>query len=403
MAKTRYGVIGIKGAGKDHIKSVFRNPDAELTAIVDIDKEAVDAAAAKLSVAGFTDFRAMLEAGCVDAVSIATPHHTHSTIGLECLRAGIHTFIEKPLCNTVSEADALLSTARKNGLKICVGHQARLNQVPQAMKKIIESGNLGKVLHVLWTLLEFRPELYFRKPAWHALWTQAGGGVLPNQASHELDVVCFLIGRPAEVCALARTQMHSVEVEDTVCAVAEFENGALGSFQFTLNQSRCGNVQQIAGDRGILMIHGGGSLFDDRQEEFLFGQYEENLRKISQEQQCRFRQPQIRWNKIRMVRSQRPFWKRPGRLWKRLGLLKIPPSTHNLLFDSFIRAVREGGEPLVSGESALPVIELMNGMVLSALRKKTIRLPVDREEYDAAFRELCGGVSFLSKSSGICS
>jgi predicted dehydrogenase len=114
-------VIGIKGVGRDHIKSVLRNPDADLTAIVDIDKEAVDAAAKKFRVAGFTDFRAMLEAGCVDAVSIATPHHTHGLIGLECLRAGVHTFIEKPLCNKVSEADSLLSTARKNSLKICVG------------------------------------------------------------------------------------------------------------------------------------------------------------------------------------------------------------------------------------------------------------------------------------------
>jgi predicted dehydrogenase len=82
---------------------------------------------------------------------------------------------------------------------------------------------------------------------------------------------------------------------------------------------------------------------------------------------------------------------RPKTLWQRVGLLKTRPHGHAVLMQSFIDAIRNGGDALVSGESAQLVIEFINAIVLSAIRKKTVELPIDREEYDQLFEELSSG------------
>ena len=88
MNKVRYGVIGIKGFGDLHCRFAQEHERIELVALVDKDEEAVKFKAKELGVKGFTDYREMLNEGIVDAVSIVTPHHLHSVIGLDCLQAG---------------------------------------------------------------------------------------------------------------------------------------------------------------------------------------------------------------------------------------------------------------------------------------------------------------------------
>ena len=125
MKKVRYGVIGIKGVGQKHIREAKANPQVELVALVDVDERAVTQAATEHRVRGFTDYVDMLATGTVDAVSIAVPHHLHYPIGLACLKAGVHIYMEKPFTNRVSEADTLLRVAEQNNVHILVGHQYR--------------------------------------------------------------------------------------------------------------------------------------------------------------------------------------------------------------------------------------------------------------------------------------
>ena len=344
--------------------------NVELTALVDLDEAAVKTQSQELGVRAFTDYRELLNAGIVDAVSIATPHHLHAIIGLECLNAGVHVFTEKPLANRVSDADAMIETAKARDLKICVGHQYRTYHTPQTMKHLIDTRAIGNIMRVLWTWIEFRPESYYDRDIWRQTWRHAGGGVLMNQTSHDLDLICWLVGEPVQVSAMIGNQSHQMEVEDVVCANVLFANGAFGSIQLTINQPRGYSIRQIAGDKGTIAIPDVQSLTNNREDHILLGTYENSLTDLVGRTSRIAGQPEISWQPVE---------------------LRDEPGGHDILMKSFTDAILNGGEPLVNGVSALPTVELINAIVLSAMRKKTVDLPVDREEYDELFEGLSSG------------
>ena len=370
MDSVRYGVVGIKGVGGIHIRLAQEHENVELTALIDLDEAAVKAQSQELGVRAFTDYRALLDAGIVDAISIATPHHLHAIIGLECLKAGVHVFTEKPLANRVSDADAMIQAAQARDLKLCVGHQYRTYQTPQTMKHLIDTGAIGNIMRVLWTWIEFRPESYYARDIWRQTWRHAGGGVLMNQTSHDLDLICWLIGEPVQVSAIIGNQSHQMEVEDVVCANVLFANGAYGSIQLTINQPKGYSIRQIAGDKGTIAIPDVQSLASDNEDHILLGTYEDSLTKLAAQTTGIAGQPEISWKPVE---------------------LRNEPGGHKVLMDSFIDAILNGGEPLVSGVSARPAVELINAIVLSALRKKTVDVPVDRGEYDELLEALGNG------------
>ena len=370
MNSVRYGVIGIKGVGSKHVSMAQEHANIELTALVDLDEAAVKAKSQELGVRAFTDYREMLNAGIVDAVSIATPHHLHAIIGLECLKAGVHVFTEKPLANRVSDADTMIEAAEARDLKLCVGHQYRTYRTPQTMKHLIDTGAIGNIMRLLWTWIEFRPESYYARDIWRQTWRHAGGGVLMNQTSHDLDLVCWLIGEPVQVSAMIGNQFHQMEVEDVVVANVLFANGAFGSIQLTINQPKGYSIRQIAGDKGTIAIPDVQSLTNDAADSILLSTYANPLTELVKGAGSIAGQPGASWQPIEL----------------RAGL-----GGHDRLMESFTDAILNGGEPQVNGVSARPAVELINAIVLSAIRKKTVDLPVDRGEYDELFEELSSG------------
>lgn len=370
MDSVRYGVIGIKGVGSKHVSMAQEHANIELTALVDLDEAAVKAKSQELGVRAFTDYREMLNAGIVDAVSIATPHHLHAIIGLECLKAGVHVFTEKPLANRVSDADTMIEAAEARDLKLCVGHQYRTYRTPQTMKYLIDTGAIGNIMRLLWTWIEFRPESYYARDIWRQTWRHAGGGVLMNQTSHDLDLICWLVGEPVQVSAIIGNQFHQMEVEDVVVANVLFENGAFGSIQLTINQPKGYSIRQIAGDKGTIAIPDVQSLTNDAADSILLSSYANPLTELVKGAGSIAGQPESSWQPIEL----------------RAGL-----GGHDRLMESFTDAILNGGEPQVNGISARPAVELINAIVLSAIRKKTVDLPVDRGEYDELFEELSSG------------
>jgi UDP-N-acetyl-2-amino-2-deoxyglucuronate dehydrogenase len=397
VSRLRYGVIGVSGIGKYHIQRVLEDERVELTALADVDQESLRATATALQVRGFPDYRAMLDADVVDAVSIATPHHLHAEIGLACLQAGVHIFLEKPFANRLSEVDAMLAEARVRKLKICVGHQYRLHRSPQAMKHIIESGELGRIMQVLWTWAEFRPESYYAQDAWRKSWRRAGGGLLMNQASHDLDLICWMFGRPTAVSAEVVNQLHDMGLDDVLSASVMFEGGALATLQMSINRPRAFSIRQVVGDRGMLVMPDVRSLTGDETDLIRVGVFEDKLATLNARLQGPHDQPGIEWRSVSVPEHRRAYEKllRPARLWRKLGVLKKRKKTTGLpiLLRSFVEAVLTDGEPLVSGASTRVAVELINGMLLSAVRRRPVEFPVDASEYDELFEELCEGTS----------
>ena len=223
-----------------------------------------------------------------------------------------------------------------------------------------------------------------------------------NQVSHDLDLICWLIGQPTQVSALLGNQLHQAEIEDAVSASFRFENGAQGSFQASINQPRAYSVCQIAGESGMIAIQDARNLSRNARDRILLGSYG-NLKEMAGRMTGSHDQPAIAWQTLgpdrpllptgmvrrlggdRMVKLARSVLQRCG-MWR-----QHESSGHAALMDSFVSAILNDETPLVSGESARQTVELVNAIILSAFREKTVELPIDRDEYDEVFEALISG------------
>jgi predicted dehydrogenase len=273
----------------------------------------------------------------------------------------------------------------------------------------MDSRAIGNLMRVLWTWQEFRPESYYLPDPWRGTFRHAGGGVLMSQTSHQLDLICWMLGKPVRLSAFMGNQLHAAEIEDAVCANVSFANGALGSLQFTINQARGYSVRQLAGDRGFLVVQDVKSLGSDENDEILLGTYGDALPSIITQLPGDGDQPELSWRVIKPDLN-KPLLNRPDsrkpleRLTKPLKLLERIGCTqpllvdkhslgHSVLMNSFIDAILNGGNPIVSGESARASVEFINALFISAMRNKTVDLPIDPEEYDSLAQELSDGTA----------
>lgn len=402
MGIIRYGVIGVKGIGKYHARLAQLHNQVQLKALVDIDESFVKNTAQSFGVSAYTDYRDLLDADTVDAVSVATPHYLLSEIGEACLSAGIHVFMEKPFAISISEADRMIKMAKERNLKICVCFQYRAHRSSQAMKRIIESGDIGKIQRLLWSWGEFRSQAYYTNKQWHTSWREAGGGLIASHVSHELDLISWMVGRPAQVSAMLSNQLGNTQGEDTACVNVMFEQGASGTLQFSLNQPRAYSIRQLAGTKGIIVVPEVKSLTDDHNDRILLGRYSDELAVLNTELTDGYQQPTIKWDNVKLPWEIKDHptlrkWMWPKRLWGATGLLKRGPYGRPTLMDSFIRSIIDGGEPMVTGESARATLEFINAVILSAVRKKLVELPLDPEEYDCLLQELIDGKANIPK------
>lgn len=373
MDVLRTAVVGVKGVGGGHLKGVAAHPRARLVAVADLD-EAAAADLAGPDVPVFADHQAMLAAAKPDAVVIATPHFLHAPMSLAALEAGAHVFVEKPIAMRVSEADRMVDTARRLGRVLAVGHNYRTFPGNLKLKELVDSGRLGRIHRVLWQWLENRPEAYYGRDIWRCTWRHAGGGVLMNQTSHDLDLMCWLFGPPLEVSGTIANLAHRHEVEDTALATVRFAGGPLASIQLSTCTPRL-NLRQICGDRAAVHFEDAVNANVNVPEVFRLGTYRDGLRQIIAEDPHPVGQPDPVWEDVDCAGMESPS-----------------------LLDSFIDACLDGSAPVTDGASARTTLELINAIVLAGIKRRTVTLPVDRAEYDDLLDDLIAGRIAVERS-----
>ena len=231
MKEVRLGIIGLGNMGKVHARSIVegRIPRSRLTAVADSNAGALkDFPDAK----GFTDSAELLKSGEVDAVIIATPHYSHTTIGVQALQAGVHVLVEKPISVHKADCERLIAAHKSKKQVFAAMFNQRTDPYYIKLRELIQSGELGEVRRINWIITNwFRTAAYYASGGWRATWAGEGGGVLLNQCPHNLDLWQWIFGRPQRVrafCQLGR--YHDIEVEDDVTAYMEYKNGATGVF-----------------------------------------------------------------------------------------------------------------------------------------------------------------------------
>jgi predicted dehydrogenase len=361
----RVGVIGVGNMGGRHALALEQGKvaGAVLAAVCDPhDAQCEPFAGARR----FASARELCASGAVDAIVVATPHYDHPESAMAGLAAGLHVLVEKPLAVHKADAERMLAAfeARPRREQVFAEmFNQRTDPRYRKLKQLIDTGELGALQRVNWIITDwFRPAAYYRSGGWRASWRGEGGGVLLNQAPHQLDLLQWLFGMPRRVrafCGFGR--FHAIEVEDQVTAYLEYESGATGVFVTTTGEAPGTNRLEVAAERGKVVIEGDG---------LRFFRNEVPTSEFSATTTESFAAP--------------PVWK-----------VEIPTegsgSQHLGILQNFVDTIAGKAELLAPATEGIHSVELANSMLQSALEDRTIELPLDARAYAARLEQLILG------------
>ena len=222
----RLGLIGCGGMSRAHLRRFHTlSSRLQLSAAVDVVEERARAVADQVpGVRVATDFREILDE--VDAVLLVLPHHLHHPIGVECLQAGKHVLLEKPMAITEQGCLELIAASRAADRILMIAYCMRYHPLVARMKELLDQQAYGEVFQVsLWTEQHTQPE----PGTWHLNAAQLGGGQFFSHGCHYIDILLWYLGRPLRGTHLG-TNLGTpwMEREGTSHVAIEFEGGRLG-------------------------------------------------------------------------------------------------------------------------------------------------------------------------------
>nr|WP_268957772.1 Gfo/Idh/MocA family oxidoreductase [Ruania zhangjianzhongii] len=201
----------------------------------------------------------LIAGGEVDAVVTTLPHYDHPAVAIAALDAGLHVLVEKPAAVFTRQVRELIEAAEaKPELTFAIMFNQRTNPLYRRIKEIVDAGEIGAIRRSSWTITTWwRPQGYYEQSGWRATWGGEGGGVLVNQAPHQLDLWQWICGVPKSVFAKAAFGFRrDIAVEDEVTAVVDYGDGVTGVF-ITATHDLIGTDRfEILGDKGKIVVDG---------------------------------------------------------------------------------------------------------------------------------------------------
>ncbi len=363
METLKTAVIGIGNIGSVHANCIYGGEIEGLTlvAVCDVNTEKLEKFREKYSgVETFTDYKQLITSGKLDAVIVSVPHPMHSEIASFALENGLHVLVEKPIDIAVSVAKKLIQIAEKSNKVFAIMFNQRTNPLFIKAKEIFESGLLGELKRTVWVVTNwYRTQYYYNSGNWRATWAGEGGGVLLNQAPHNLDIWQWICGMPSEVTAFCDVgKYHDVEVEDDATIVTRYENGAMGTFITSTGECPGTNRLEISGSKGKIIIENGvlkwWRLKEDERD-FCFNSSES------------FPNVQCDYEEI---------------------LPEKEETAHKGILQNFANAIIKGETLISKGSDGIKELSISNAAYLSSwLGNVPIKLPFDEEKFDALLNE----------------
>lgn len=239
-------MVGTGGISPRHLQAYLTfSARAEIRALVDIVPERAHEKAKTLNISApvYDAYQRILDDPGIQLVSIATPPSTHAEIAMAALAAGKHVLIEKPMASSLAECDQMIQCAKDAGRVLSVVAQNRFRTPMMKLKQILDSGVIGRVLHVAVESYWWRGPQYYDL-WWRGTWESEGGGVTLNHAVHHIDALQWMMGSPASLTAeMGNVGHENAEVEDVSVAILRFQQGAMG--QLTSSVVHHGQEQKL--------------------------------------------------------------------------------------------------------------------------------------------------------------
>ncbi len=362
MRKLRTAVVGCGKVGHLHAAALQSLPESELVAACSRSPARAGAFAQKYGVAAFTDVAEMIRQARVEAICLCTPHPEHVGPTLTAARLGVHVLVEKPLASSLADCDAMLAAAREHHTILGTVCQRRFYPPCQRIHQAIQAGKLGRPILGTATMLGWRDEAYYKSDAWRGQWATEGGGVLVNQAPHQLDLMIWYFGEIAEVFGYWANQNHPyIEVEDTAVAVIRFKSGALGSLVLSNSQNPAINARvAVHGSNGVSagVQTDGGVMFVPGVSAITEAPYNDLWTVPGEE-------------------GSLPVWKAAdAELFQRVNPMEY---FHRLQIQDFLQAIMEQRPPAITGEDGRRTVELFTAVYRANRDRKAIPFPLSPE------------------------
>lgn len=219
-------IIGLGKMGLSHAAIIGAHPDVDMVAVCDTSSMVLDAFKKFSSFKTYFDYKEMIEKESLDFVLIATPTRFHYPMVKFALGKGLHVYCEKPFSLTTTEGEELVSMAKRRGLVNQVGYHNQFIGTFRELKRLLKAGVLGELVH--FTGEAYGPVVTKEKGNTWRSNPEEGGGCLYDYASHVLNLVQEIIGRPVKASGSQLKSIYSKGVEDAVYGTLTLANGLVG-------------------------------------------------------------------------------------------------------------------------------------------------------------------------------
>jgi predicted dehydrogenase len=350
-------IIGTGNISTHHITSYLAFPErCKITHLVDIFPEKAEQKNSDMGLGAriSASHKEILNDPAIDLVSICTPPFCHAEIAIDFLNAGKNVIVEKPMAASLEECDAMIAAAKKSGKVFSVIAQNRFREPIANLKKVLDTGLIGKIVHAQVDSFWWRGHSYYDL-WWRGLWEKEGGGCTLNHAVHHIDMLLWMLGLPNKVSAVISNASHdNAEVEDISVAVLQYTEGALCTK---------GAIAQVTSS----VIHHG-----------------EEQQLIFQGEKARISAP---WKVAANIAQSNGFPRKEQdeALVKQLNDYyesqpKLNHTLHEGQIDNVLSAIETGSKPLIGGEDGRRTIELIAAIYKAGTEQRAVELPLKSDD-----------------------
>ena len=357
--------IAILSCGKVahlHAKAIHNLKNARLAGVWSRTPKTAIMFAAQHGTTFYAEIKDLVKREKIDLVIVCTPHPFHLQPVLEAAKACANILVEKPLASTLEDADKMIEACKNAGVKLGVISQRRWYEPVKRVKDAIAAGKIGKPVFGTINMLGWRDKKYYDADEWRGNWKMEGGGVLVNQAPHQLDILLWFMGEIDEVYGLWKNLNHPyIEVEDTAVAIVKFKNGAIGNIIVSNSQKPgiFGKVH-VHGENGasVGVQTDGGAMFIAGVPGYI--------------------EPPI--NDIWTIEGEEKLLEK----WKDADSAhfnSIDPMVFYMerQIEDFLEALENNREPLVTGADGRRTVELFTAIYRSTRDNKPVKFPLQPE------------------------
>ena len=364
----KVGIVGIGSIAENYIEMFSKGliKEAKLSALASRNQDRLNGIIEKYGLSDtalFSTLDEMIEGEEVDALIITTPHTLHPAMAMKALKKNKHIMIEKPVGIRIKEVEELfLKSKKKPHLKVGVMFNNRSSDTYNFVKKIIEDHKMGELRRAIWQVTNlYRTYDYYERSTWRGSYETEGGGVLINQAIHQLDTLLWMTDLPEKLMAFTREGFHRpLTAENDVMIQMFYPNGASGQFITSTHESPGTNRFELSFSGGQIVIE------DDSRVKITWLSVDEE----------------------EFARTAKGAFPEVPYEVEEISHLKLPNIVlQERLLNNFIQSILGNEEIICPLSEGIKSVRMLNATYMSAWKEKMVPLNFDADEYEEAYKE----------------